>query len=159
MKKKVTPLQLPATAKAGIGSAQRCRGCQRDKEQRAAPWGNFPWTDKSPHVRIPAMEKRVSKQPKSDHVKQKDFDGFASLVKRKFDSLDTRIDSVETKLNSLETKADKNHNQVMTTLDRLVKLFMDQKAENAAQVYVNKRHETWIKDLAKHTDHTLNKNA
>jgi hypothetical protein len=84
---------------------------------------------------------------KEKYVTQKEFQVFASHITHTVGTMVTK-DQFETTLN-------KQHHEVMTVLDGIVGRLDNQNVENAAQESINHRHETWIKDLATHTDCTL----
>lgn len=73
--------------------------------------------------------------------------------------LATALGAIERRFETNEQTMKANHNQVMNAMDRLARIFTDVRDEGAMQYHVNKRHETWIKGLAKHTNYTLNKDA
>ena len=63
------------------------------------------------------------------------------------------------KIDNLDVKVDHIHSELMTGMDLIVKTLQDMREEFASQSYTNKRHETWIKDLANHTHYTLSPDA
>ena len=117
----------------------------------------------------------------SDYVRQKDFEDFTGFVsnnmvtkneftkaisemvtKKEFTKAISEMvtkNEFEKTISRLEKKIDTLHHEFMNSMDYIVKYVDEKRTEDVAQVYINKRHETWIKGLAKHTKYPLAKDA
>ncbi len=109
---------------------------------------------------------KVKEIKKEKLVAQKEFHEFVAFVKDKFlanekklGSLDIKMNYLDIQLSAVEVKVDAGFGKVLTLLDKISKRLDDKTQEDAAQFNLNKRHHTWIKELAKHTHYKLSKEA